>query len=79
MGIPPATLASNFKATPCCSARFSSNSKCTASRSLFAVMTCFFLFKDSLNQSTVGSIPPITSITISISSSFKISLMSSVK
>ena len=45
IGIPPATLASNFKATPLASAKSSSNFKCTANKSLFAVMTCFYSLK----------------------------------
>ncbi|CAA6343315.1 Uncharacterised protein [Staphylococcus aureus] len=79
IGIPPATLASNFKATPFSSAKSSKSLRCTANKSLFAVITCFLFLSAVLNQSTVGSIPPMTSTIISNESSFKISLTSSVK
>ena len=79
IGIAPATAASNKKSTPLSSAASRSSCPCVATRSLFAVTTFFPACRASRIIVLAGSMPPITSITISISSSLMISSHLSVK
>ena len=78
MGMPPATAASKRRSHLCSAAISRSSWPCSAIRSLFAVTTCFPLERASEIYVLAGSMPPITSITISMLSSFIISSQLSV-
>ena len=78
MGTAPATAASNSRSQPCSTARSSSSPPCSASRSLLAVTTFFPAFSASVTYVRAGSMPPISSMTMPISGSFKISSQRSV-
>ena len=69
MGIPPATAASYFRDTPCCSASKNSSPPWSASKALLAVMTCFFCCNASITSSFATVVPPISSINTSTSGS----------
>ena len=73
IGIPPATAASKRRSQLCWAAVSSSTWPCSAIRSLLAVTTCLPRLKASVIYVLAGSIPPITSITISMLSSLIIS------
>ena len=70
IGIPPATAASNSILTLFLSASNASWSPYFDIKDLLAVTTCFFLLIESKTSFLAGpSAPPISSMTISISSS----------
>ena len=69
MGIPPATAASNSKSQWYSPASSSSSCPCIAIRSLLAVTTCLPFSNAALMYVRAGSIPPITSTTMSMLSS----------
>ena len=73
IGIPPATAASNRKSFCAALAVSRISFPWTAIRSLFAETTCLPAFNAERIYSFAGLIPPISSITISISGSFIIS------
>jgi len=79
IGIPPHTLASYFRVTPLLMICSFILSPYFDKSSLLAVTICFPLLIDLRIKSLAGSIPPITSITIFISGSFRISLKFVVK
>ena len=79
IGIPPATAASKRKSFPFSRAASNSSLPSSAIRSLLAETTFLPALKASMIIVFAGSIPPITSITIWISSSSIISLQLSVR
>src|SRR5262249_51193244 len=67
MGMPPATAASKFSATPCRSASVASSTPCRASSALLAVMTDFFARRAVSMAVLAGApAPPISSTNTSI-------------
>ena len=79
MGMPPPTLASKWKSTPCFSIASNMSLPNCATTSLFAVTT-FLPFSIATNMySRAGWMPPRSSMTMSISSSFRISSTFSVR
>ncbi|MPM95075.1 hypothetical protein SDC9_142226 [bioreactor metagenome] len=78
IGIPPATAASKRRSQPCSAAVSRSSCPCSAIKSLFAVTTCLPRLRASEIYVFAGSIPPITSMIISMLSSFIISVHLSV-
>src|SRR4051794_28374226 len=78
-GTPPATDASNRRSTPAPSAVSKSSRPWVAISSLFAVTTGFPLIKASTMRVRAGSMPPITSTTMSTSGSPTTAAASSVK
>ena len=75
IGTPPHTEASNSKLTLFFSAILDNLSPYFEIKALFAVTTCFFLFRaPKTNFLAAPSAPPINSITISTLSFFRISM-----
>ena len=73
MGMPPPTLASNSRLTPCRRAKASSSGPCFAITSLLAVTTCLPAVRASFRYWAAGWTPPITSTTKPMSGSARIS------
>jgi len=73
MGMPPPTLASNRRFTRFCRARSSSSGPNLAIASLLAVTTCLPQERASFRYWAAGSVPPITSTTICMEGSARIS------
>ena len=67
-GMAPATAASKYRSAPAASAASYSSGPCSASSALLAVTTPAPRFSAVSSRSLVGSMPPITSTTTSMSS-----------
>ena len=78
IGIPPPTLASNMKFTFFSFAISRSSRPFSATSSLFEVTTCFPAERHFETKSNAGVVPPMVSTTISVASSFSMSLKSFV-
>ena len=70
IGIAPATEASNPKKELDSLANLKISLPCSAISALFAVITCFLFFRDSVIISYAAVVPPINSMMIEISGSF---------